>query len=224
MNEGSGLPRSCAARPGTGEPPSGWSSLSCFSSPPFAPVIAPRDPLAQSLTRGCQPSASHWLGQDSSGATSFRLIHGARLSLAVGLGTVGISPSSAWPPVPAGFPGRVADRIFTGACDVLLAFPGILLAIGIAAVRGPSFETSLRPIDPRIPARPVIRAGAIRQNEGVRRVGPRRGHFGAPAPAPHPPQRDLPDPRGGDLIARAIVAEADSLPAWRQPPAASWGR
>ena len=50
----------------------------------------------------------------------------------------------------------------------------------------------VRPGDPR--------PGALRENEGVRRVGPGRGRLpGAPAPAPHPPQRDLPDPRGGDL-------------------------
>lgn len=112
----------------------------------FAPVIAPRDPLAQMLDEGLsRPSASHWLGQDKFGRDVLsRLIHGARLSLAVGLGTVGISLLIGLAAGSlTGFLGGAADRIFTGACDVLLAFPGILLAIGIAAVRGPSFGNVL---------------------------------------------------------------------------------
>ncbi|HEY5577855.1 MAG TPA: peptide ABC transporter permease, partial [Deferrimonas sp.] len=59
----------------------------------FAPVIAPRDPLAQNLDEGLSgPSSSHWMGQDKFGRDVLsRLVHGARLSLAVGLGTVAIS-------------------------------------------------------------------------------------------------------------------------------------
>src|SRR5512132_1792538 len=59
----------------------------------FAPAIAPHDPLAQTLDEGLSgPSSSHWLGQDKFGRDVLsRLLHGARLSLAVGLGTVGIS-------------------------------------------------------------------------------------------------------------------------------------
>ena len=112
----------------------------------FAPLIAPRDPLAQSLDEGLSgPSASHWLGQDKFGRDVLsRLIHGARLSLAVGLGTVGISLFLGLAAGSlAGFLGGAVDRVFTAACDVLLAFPGILLAIGIAAVRGPSFGNVL---------------------------------------------------------------------------------
>src|SRR4030065_603638 len=61
-----------------------------------------------------------------------------------GVGPVGISPLVGLAAGSlAGFLGGAADRIFTGACDVLLAFPGILLAIGIAAVRGPSFGNVL---------------------------------------------------------------------------------
>src|SRR5512134_1988929 len=112
----------------------------------LAPAIAPRDPLAQSLDEGLSPpSPGHWLGQDKLGRDVLsRLLHGARLSLSVGFLTVAVS--LAFGVVAgslAGFLGGAADRLFVHACDILLAFPGILLAIGIAAVRGPSFGNVL---------------------------------------------------------------------------------
>jgi len=106
----------------------------------FASAIAPRDPLAQNLDEGLSgPSSSHWMGQDKFGRDVLsRLVHGARLSLAVGLGTVGISLLIGLAAGSlAGFLGGAADRIFTGACDVLLAFPGILLALAVVAFLGP---------------------------------------------------------------------------------------
>jgi ABC-type dipeptide/oligopeptide/nickel transport system permease subunit len=107
----------------------------------LAPRIAPFDPVAQSLDSGLSaPSASHWLGQDRLGRDILsRLLFGARISLAVGLGTVALSI------VPgllvgafAGFFGGRTDALFMRACDLLLAFPGLLLAIAITAVLGPS--------------------------------------------------------------------------------------
>ena len=112
----------------------------------LAPALAPAEPYVQTLDEGLSgPSRAHWLGQDKFGRDVLsRLIHGARLSLAVGIGTVGISLLVGLAAGSlAGFLGGAADRVFTGACDVLLAFPGILLAIGIAAVRGPSFGNVL---------------------------------------------------------------------------------
>ncbi len=199
----------------------------------LAPAIAPRDPLAQSLDEGLsRPSASHWLGQDKFGRDVLsRLIHGARLSLAVGLGTVGISLLIGLAAGSlAGFLGGAADRIFTAACDVLLAFPGILLAIGIAAVRGPSFGNVLFALSilgwvgyARVTRAQVLSVKTREFVESARAVG------GSPARLllrhilPNAFSPILVEATFG--IARAIVAEAglSFLGLGVAPPAASWG-
>lgn len=199
----------------------------------FAPVIAPRDPLAQMLDEGLsRPSASHWLGQDKFGRDVLsRLIHGARLSLAVGLGTVGISLLIGLAAGSlAGFLGGAADRIFTGACDVLLAFPGILLAIGIAAVRGPSFGNVLFALSVLgwVGYARVIRAQvlSVKTREFVasaRAVGSSPARLLLRHILPNAISPILVEATFG--IARAIVAEAglSFLGLGVAPPAPSWG-
>jgi len=199
----------------------------------FAPWIAPYDPLAQSLDEGLSgPSAGHWLGQDKFGRDVLsRLIHGARLSLAVGLGTVGISLLvGLFAGSLAGFLGGATDKVFTGMCDVLLAFPGILLAIGIAAVRGPSFGNVLFALSilgwvgyARVIRAQVLSVKAREFVESARAVGatPARRLF----------RHILPNAISPILvqatfgIARAIVAEAglSFLGLGVAPPAPSWG-
>src|SRR3989337_2722482 len=143
MSEKSGVPaliRRTARHRGAA---AGMVLLSLFLlAAAFAPVISPGDPLAQKLDEGLSgPSASHRLGQDKFGRDVLSpLIHGARLSLGAGLGTVGVSLLIGLAVGSlAGFLGGAADRILTAACDVLLAFPGTLLALRIADVGGPSF-------------------------------------------------------------------------------------
>jgi peptide/nickel transport system permease protein len=112
----------------------------------LAPLLAPYDPGAQALDSGLSgPSWSHWLGQDRLGRDLLsRLIHGARISVAVGLGTVSLSlvigliVGSA-----SGFLGGKVDHLFMRLADILLAFPGILLAIAITSVLGPSLRNVL---------------------------------------------------------------------------------
>lgn len=112
----------------------------------LAPVVAPFDPGAQELDSGLSgPSRSHWLGQDRLGRDQLsRLVYGARISVAVGLGTVSLSlligllVGSA-----SGFLGGKVDHLFMGLADILLAFPGILLAIAITSVLGPSLRNVL---------------------------------------------------------------------------------
>ena len=112
----------------------------------LAPWLSPFDPNAQDLDSGLSGfSASHWLGQDRLGRDMLsRLIHGSRVSVSVGFGTVAISlcigllAGSA-----SGFFGGRVDSFFMRLCDVLMAFPGILLAIGITAVLGPSLRNVL---------------------------------------------------------------------------------
>jgi peptide/nickel transport system permease protein len=199
----------------------------------FAPVISPYDPLAQTLDEGLSgPSASHWLGQDKFGRDVLsRLVYGARLSLAVGLGTVGISLLIGLAAGSlAGFLGGAADRVFTMACDVLLAFPGILLAIGIAAVRGPSFGNVLFALSVLgwVGYARVIRAQVLSIKtrefvESARAVGSPPARLLLRHILPNALSPILVEATFG--IARAIIAEAglSFLGLGVAPPAPSWG-
>ncbi len=108
-----------------------------------APWIAPYDPAGFDYDRVLEgPSWAHWAGTDSYGRDIFsRILWGARISLSVGLlsvllgGIVGITLG-----LISGFRGGFIDSLIMRLCDVLLAFPGILLAIGIVAILGPGIE------------------------------------------------------------------------------------
>ncbi len=106
----------------------------------FAPVLAPYDPMAQSiLARLKGPSAAHWLGTDQFGRDLFsRLLFGLRASLEISATSVGAALAL------GGTLGLLAayhrgwtDRIVMRAMDILFAFPVMLLAIGIIAMLGP---------------------------------------------------------------------------------------
>jgi peptide/nickel transport system permease protein len=110
----------------------------------FAPLLAPYDPREQNLSllsNGCCPGPSwaHPFGVDDLGRDLLsRVIYGARYSLligvvavAVGLG-IGMILGAA-----AGFTGGWSDTVIMRCMDVMLAIPGLLLAIGIVAILGP---------------------------------------------------------------------------------------
>jgi glutathione transport system permease protein len=109
----------------------------------LAPWIAPYDPAQPDYDHVLEgPSALHWAGTDDYGRDILsRIIHGAAISLTVGFfavtigGVVGVVLG-----LLSGFFGGWIDRIVMRLCDVLLAFPGILLAIGIVAILGPGVE------------------------------------------------------------------------------------
>ncbi|OGK76544.1 MAG: peptide ABC transporter permease [Candidatus Rokubacteria bacterium GWF2_70_14] len=115
-----------------------------------APWLAPHDPIRQSLrarlaapTLEAADGKAHLLGTDHLGRDVLsRVIYGARVSLLVGFAAVlvGGAIGSALGIV-AGFRGGWADSIIMTLADAQLAFPFILLAIGIIAVLGPSFPT-----------------------------------------------------------------------------------
>lgn len=85
------------------------------------------------------PSFAHLTGTDDFGRDIFsRLIIGSRYSLGMGLvaTSVGAALGASWG-ISSAFYGRAFDNISMRAVDVLLAFPGILLAIAIVAILGP---------------------------------------------------------------------------------------
>ncbi len=111
-----------------------------------APLIAPFDYKAQVLSdRLKPPSGEHWFGTDDLGRDIFsRVIYGARISLWVGLlSVVGSIVIGTLLGIIAGFYGKWVDMIISRVFDILLAFPGILLAIAIVAILGPSLQNAL---------------------------------------------------------------------------------
>jgi glutathione transport system permease protein len=86
------------------------------------------------------PSWSHWMGVDALGRDIFsRILMGARISLATGFFSVAIGGIiGAALGLLAGYYGGWWDRIVMRISDVLFAFPGILLALGVVAILGSS--------------------------------------------------------------------------------------
>ncbi|RMG60665.1 MAG: ABC transporter permease [Deltaproteobacteria bacterium] len=199
----------------------------------FAPLISPGDPFAQDLKGSLSPpSKEHLLGQDKLGRDVLsRIVHGSRVSIAAGLTAVtislaiGLAVGSV-----AAYAGGFVDSLFMRIADVFLAFPGILLAIGMTAVLGPGLRN-------------VIIALSIIGWVGYARIirgqilKLRELDFVAAARAMGVPSREiilrhlLPNALSPIIIeatfgvARAIVAEAglSFLGLGVQPPTPSWG-
>jgi len=116
----------------------------------FAPLAAPHDPRAQDLANRLQPPAwqnggswSNVFGTDGLGRDVFsRVIYGSRVSLFVGLavlataGFFGVVVG-----VIAGYKGGRTDRTIMRVIDTQMAFPGLLTAIFLASLIGPSVRT-----------------------------------------------------------------------------------
>ena len=110
----------------------------------FAPLIAPFDPREQNLNLlngGCcpGPSSEHWFGVDALGRDLFsRVVYGARYSLLIGVVSVAVGLTlGAFIGAIAGYAGGWVDSVLMRLMDIMLAVPGLLLAIGIVAVLGP---------------------------------------------------------------------------------------
>ena len=107
----------------------------------IGPWLVPYDPSAQELALRLEgPSRLHWLGLDELGRDILaRVMSGARISLLVGLVVVSVSVSiGAAMGAIAGYYGGIIDEAISRVIDILLAFPGLLLAIALVAVLGPS--------------------------------------------------------------------------------------
>src|SRR5688572_3881306 len=107
----------------------------------FGPVLTGVDPAAQALPPRLEgPSVGHWFGLDELGRDILaRVLVGARISLLVGLVVVSVSASvGILLGSVAGYFGGLVDETISRIIDILLAFPGLLLAIAIVAVLGPS--------------------------------------------------------------------------------------
>jgi peptide/nickel transport system permease protein len=110
----------------------------------FAPWLAPYDPREQDLSllsEGCcpGPSRDHLLGVDQLGRDEFsRILYGARFSLLIGVVSVAVGVSAGLVlGALSGYIGGGVDNVIMRFMDIMLAIPGLLMAIGIAAMMGP---------------------------------------------------------------------------------------
>ena len=105
----------------------------------LGPLVIPHDPAAQDLLRTLEgPSASHWLGTDHLGRDiAARLVHGGVRSLGIAVACVGFATGVGVAlGLLAAYAGRVADIAIMRLADLMLAFPGILLALLISGFLG----------------------------------------------------------------------------------------
>lgn len=109
-----------------------------------APILAPYPPLATDLMNTlAQPSLAHTFGTDQYGRDVLsRLIWGTHVSLEVALAVIGLSLTlgTAIGAI-AGFAGGWIERGIMALNDILLAFPGFLLALALVAARGSSLQS-----------------------------------------------------------------------------------
>jgi peptide/nickel transport system permease protein len=111
----------------------------------FAPLIAPFDPSNQDADRLLGPSATYLLGTDELGRDTFsRVVYGARVSLSVAIVAILVSlVFGGLLGILSGYFGGALDSFIMRVVDILFAFPGLILAIVIAGLLGPSTRNAM---------------------------------------------------------------------------------
>ena len=198
-----------------------------------APLIERHDPLAIDLRNQlAAPSAQHWMGTDIQGRDVWaRLVHGARVSLAVGLGSQSIALVLGLTlGLLAGYYGRWVDELVMRLADVTLAFPTLLLLIALVAALQPSLTVVFLTIGivgwagmARIVRGQVLVVRQLEYVQAIRALGARDARIIA--------RHVLPNVIAPVVIAAtlgvagAIMAEAalSFLGLGVQPPTPSWG-
>jgi len=199
----------------------------------LGPWLIPYDPVQQDLPmRLAGPSWQHWLGLDELGRDLLaRLVVGARVSLFVGIAVVSVSAVvGTIVGAIAGYLGGVVDLALGRVMDVLMAFPGILLAIALVAVLGPSLGNVVLALVvigwvgyARLVRGQVLKVRELEYVQAARAIG---------APVPRVLGRHVIPATFSTVsvqatlgMAGAIVAEASLsfLGLGVQPPTPSWG-
>jgi len=111
----------------------------------FAPLVAPQNPLAQKFGILLGPSSAHWFGTDELGRDVFsRVLYGARITLplAVILIVAAMIIGAVLGGI-AGFFGGWVDNVLMRVADLVFAFPGIILALAVAAALGPQLRNAV---------------------------------------------------------------------------------
>ncbi len=109
----------------------------------FAPLIAPFDPIQLQVRERLQsPSPRHWFGTDDFGRDIFsRVVWGSQLAVRLGVLSVVVAATGGVAlGLIAGYYGGWVDNLISRLLEVMLAFPGLLFAIAIVAIVGPSLD------------------------------------------------------------------------------------
>jgi peptide/nickel transport system permease protein len=199
----------------------------------LGPLLSGIDPSFQELPLRLEgPSAAHWFGLDELGRDIFaRVLSGARISLLVGTVVVSISMSAGIVlGAIAGYFGGAIDEGISRVMDILLAFPGLLLAIALVAVLGPSLTNVVLALSSigwvgyaRLVRGQVLRAREFEFVQAARAVGATTarilGRHIIPTALPAVTvQATL--GMGGAILAEAALS---FLGLGVQPPTPSWG-
>jgi len=198
-----------------------------------APIIVRHDPVTLYPEATLQPPSGRFLlGTDDLGRDILsRVIFGARISLQVGLVTVGIALGiGTLLGLLAGYYGAWPDMIVMSAMDVLLAFPQILLALAVLAALGPSLEHAMVAVG--VSAIPVyartVRGStlAVRAHEYIdaaRAVGASDAHILAKHILPNVLAPVVVLATAGVGISILIASGLSYLGLGAQPPTPEWG-
>ena len=112
----------------------------------FAPLIATHDPYAAVLADAVQPpSSEHWFGTDKMGRDLFsRVIFGARTSLTAAIALVAIIVVLGTAlGIIAGYFGGIVDAVIMRLSDMMISFPGMVLAIAVAGILGANIKNAV---------------------------------------------------------------------------------
>jgi len=178
------------------------------------------------------PSSEHVFGTDSLGRDILvRVVHAARVSLGLGITSVVVAAAlGSLLGLVAGYVGRTADLIIMFCMDILLAFPGTLLAIAIVAMIGPGLRNSLLAISTvAIPIYARIARGAVLELRELEFVAAAKALGGS---GPHVVMRHILPNSLPPLIVQTTLAIAFAileaaalgfLGLGAQPPTPEWG-
>jgi peptide/nickel transport system permease protein len=199
----------------------------------FAPVIAPHAPDEPNFELiEAPPSHKAWFGTDRLGRDVLsRVIYGSRISLSVALVSIGVSMLAGGAlGLGAGFSGGTWDNIINRVMDVFFSIPGLLLAVGVAAMRGPGVQSAVlaiaivyTPVFARVMRGPVLAEREKDYVEAVRALGATRLAVALKHVLPNVLSPFV--VQGTVAFSQAVLIEASLsyLGLSAQPPTPSWG-
>ena len=199
----------------------------------FAPVVAPYDPIEQD-SHGDPRSAKreHLFGADNFGRDIFsRVLYGGRMSLPIGFVAIGITAIVGVAlGLIAGYYGGRIDTVVMRWVDLMLAFPGILLAMALVAILGTSlFNLMLAVGIAAIPEYTRVVRGTVLSAREAEYVDGGAGLGSARSigrPAAHSAERAAAGDRAGNARYRGAIILGSTLSFLGlgiKPPTAEWG-
>ena len=199
----------------------------------FAHVIAPHAPDEPNFELiEAPPSSKAWFGTDRLGRDVLsRVIYGSRISLSVALVSIGVSMLAGGAlGLGAGLSGGAWDNIINRVMDVFFSIPGLLLAVGVAAMRGPGVQSAVlaiaivyTPVFVRVMRGPVLAEREKDYVEAVRALGATRLAVALKHVLPNVLSPFV--VQGTVAFSQAVLIEASLsyLGLSAQPPTPSWG-